>query len=45
MSQSIRFIGVALFAWAGVRAISLGLVPGTQALAFDILRNVRAIQS
>jgi hypothetical protein len=39
MSQSIRFIGVALFAWAGVRAISLGLVPGTQALAFDLPAN------
>jgi hypothetical protein len=36
MSQSIRFLGVAVMAWAGVRAISLGLVPGTQALAFDL---------
>ena len=35
MSQSIRFLGVAVLAWAGVRAVSLGLVPGTQALAFD----------
>ena len=36
MSNSIRFLGVAVLAWAGVRAISLGLVPGTQALAFDL---------
>jgi hypothetical protein len=35
MSNSIRFLGVAVIAWAAVRAISLGLVPGTQALAFD----------
>ena len=35
MSQSIRFLGLAVFAWVGVRAISLGLVPGTGALAFD----------
>ena len=35
MSQSIRFLGVAVFAWVGVRAVSLGLVPGTQQLAFD----------
>lgn len=36
MSQSIRFLGVAVLAWAGVRAVSLGLVPGTDALAFDL---------
>jgi hypothetical protein len=36
MSQSIRFLGVAVMAWAGVRAISLGLVPGTDFLAFDL---------
>jgi hypothetical protein len=36
MSQSIRFLGIAVLAWAGVRAVSLGLVPGTQALAFDL---------
>lgn len=35
MSQSIRFLGLAIFAWVGVRAVSLGLVPGTSALAFD----------
>ena len=35
MSHSIRFLGIAILAWAGVRAVSLGLVPGTQALAFD----------
>lgn len=36
MSHSIRFLGIAVLAWAGVRAISLGLVPGTEALAFDL---------
>ena len=35
MSQSIRFIGAALSAWVMVRAISLGMVPGTSALAVD----------
>ena len=35
MSQSIRFIGLAILAWAAVRAVSLGLVPGLGALAFD----------
>lgn len=35
MSNSIRFLGAAVFAWAAVRAVSLGLVPGTKALAFD----------
>lgn len=35
MSQSIRFLGFAILTWAAVRAISLGIVPGTQALAFD----------
>jgi hypothetical protein len=28
MSSSIRFLGLAVLAWAGVRAASLGLVPG-----------------
>lgn len=36
MSHSIRFLGVAILAWAGVRAVSLGLIPGTEALAFDL---------
>lgn len=35
MSKSIRFLGIAILAWAGVRAVSLGIVPGTEALAFD----------
>lgn len=35
MSSSLRFLGLAIFAWAGVRAVSLGLVPGAEALAFD----------
>ena len=28
MSSSIRFLGLAVLAWAGVRAASLGLIPG-----------------
>lgn len=32
MTAPIRFIGVALLAWAGVRAASLGLLPGMTAL-------------
>ena len=32
MSASIRFLGFAVLAWAGVRAASLGLVPGLEAL-------------
>ncbi len=32
MSASIRFLGFAVLAWAGVRAASLGLLPGTQQL-------------
>ena len=35
MSHSTRFIGLALLAWVGVRALSLGLIPGAEALAFD----------
>ena len=42
MSQSIRFLGLAVMAWAGVRAVSLGLVPGTQALAFDLPQRAEA---
>lgn len=33
MSAPLRFIGVAILAWAGVRAASLGLFPGMTALA------------
>src|SRR5690606_9901260 len=32
MSASIRFLGFAVLAWAGVRAASLGLLPGTASL-------------
>lgn len=32
MSASIRFLGFAVLAWAGVRAVSLGLIPGTDQL-------------
>lgn len=35
MSPSIRFLGLAILTWAAVRAISLGIIPGTRALAFD----------
>lgn len=35
MSNSIRFLGAAILVWVAVRAVSLGMVPGTQALAFD----------
>lgn len=35
MSNSMRFIGVAIVGWIGFRALSLGLVPGAEALAFD----------
>ncbi|MEO5809728.1 MAG: hypothetical protein ABIR51_06705 [Sphingomicrobium sp.] len=37
MSHSLRFLGLAVAAWAGIRAVSLGLVPGAEALAFDRL--------
>jgi hypothetical protein len=33
VSASIRFLGFAVLAWAGVRAASLGLIPGTDDLA------------
>ena len=33
MSASIRFLGVAILAWVGVRAASLGMIPGTESLA------------
>ena len=36
MSKSIRFLGLAIMAWAGVRAVSLGFLPGTRALALDL---------
>ncbi|MCY7339748.1 MAG: hypothetical protein LH465_07355 [Sphingomonas bacterium] len=35
MSHSVRFIGFALVGWVGLRAVSLGLVPGAEAFAFD----------
>ena len=36
MSNSIRFLGAAILVWAAVRAVSLGVIPGTQALAVDV---------
>ena len=39
MSQSTRFIALALVGWIGLRAVSLGLIPGGEAIAFD--RNAR----
>ena len=41
MSHSIRFLGVAILAWAAVRAVSLGMMPGTSALAFDAAASRR----
>ncbi len=35
MSQSLRFIAFALAGWVGLRAFSLGLIPGSEAIAFD----------
>jgi len=35
MSRSLRFIAIALVGWVGIRAVSLGMVPGAEALAFD----------
>ena len=35
MSRSIRFLGFAIVSWAAVRAVSLGMIPGTEALAVD----------
>ena len=33
MSAAIRFLGVALAGWVGLRAVALGLVPGAEAFA------------
>jgi hypothetical protein len=35
MSHSTRFIGLAVVGWIGLRAVSLGMIPGAEALAFD----------
>lgn len=35
MSQSVRFIAFALVGWVGLRALSLGMIPGSEAIAFD----------
>ena len=35
MSQSVRFMALALAGWVGLRALSLGLVPGSEAVAAD----------
>ncbi|MDQ3144046.1 MAG: hypothetical protein M3Q57_04105 [Pseudomonadota bacterium] len=35
MSRSLRFIGFALIGWIGLRALSLGLIPGAEAFAID----------
>ena len=35
MSSSTRFIGLALVGWVGLRAASLGMVPGGEAFAID----------
>ncbi len=36
MTASTRFLGFAVLAWAGVRAVSLGLVPGSGAVASSL---------
>lgn len=33
MSAAIRFLGIALVGWVGLRAVALGIVPGAEALA------------
>jgi len=35
MSQSLRFIAFALVGWVGLRAFSLGMIPGSEAIALD----------
>ena len=35
MSQSIRFLALAVVGWIGLRAASLGVLPGSEAIAFD----------
>ena len=35
MSHSTRFIAFALAGWVGLRALSLGMIPGGEAIAFD----------
>ena len=35
MSQATRFIMIALAGWIGLRAVSLGLIPGGEAIAVD----------
>jgi len=35
MSNSVRFIAIALVGWVGLRALSLGMIPGGEAIAFD----------
>ena len=37
MTASTRFLGFAILAWAGVRAVSLGLVPGSGAVASGLM--------
>ena len=45
VTASIRFLGVAVLGWAGVRAVSLGMIPGTEALALDRPAVVEAPRS
>ena len=33
MSAAIRFLGITVVAWVGLRTFSLGLIPGEEALA------------
>ena len=45
VTASIRFLGVAVLGWAGVRAVSLGMIPGTEALALDRPAAVEAVHA
>ncbi|HXG99172.1 MAG TPA: hypothetical protein VNI79_02020 [Sphingomicrobium sp.] len=41
MSRSLRFVGGALALWVGIRAVSLGMVPGAEAFALERPANAR----
>ena len=43
MSRSLRFLGFAVTAWVGIRAVSLGMVPGTEMLAIDRPANAATL--
>ena len=45
MSNSIRFLGFAVLAWAGVRALGVALGPNSDALTFDTPAAIEAAES